>query len=438
MHSSSKRGRKFHHKSRYGCVPCKQRRIKCDERKPLCGNCAQRRVECSFKYFAPATTSQQLTTTASNPSRALTPSIPPQISQTRTGLIFCRSNTRDLELFCHFQAYTAPALSPHVAIQDILRDAFINLATSYPFVGHGLLSIAYIHLGTLSPATSGKLLTESAFHLNSALPGYLGTIKNITKENSTALFGFAMFVVLFTFANVNEECGVLLQKAQEPSMRTEAIRGLTNSAARVAHSIHNIFGIFWNCQQWISSGPLAISIQRMSPPMLIEPSIRWMRIEDEHLARLSRLWEHDPNTPIAYLHVLSDSLNSLRDTFAMVTQLTALPSDRRDTYSESLPIDLSDIHAQLSAGRLDDIQSVFTWYIRLSPVFIKMIAEGNAYAMVVLAHFAIALDRACSNKWWAHELPQRFVAMSRLVLGEEKLGWIEWPQRVVCQPHGGT
>ncbi|KAL5337407.1 hypothetical protein BJX70DRAFT_245745 [Aspergillus crustosus] len=426
----AKKGRKFHHKSRYGCFPCKQRRIKCDENKPACGNCVQRNVECSFKYSAPS--QQHITTTISNASSSPTPTIPLQPESLMPYLSFCRNNTRDLELYCHFQAYTTSSFSDQISIQNIFRDGFTKLAASFPFVGHGLMSIAYIHLATLSPATSGKLLAEGAFHQNQALPGYLATLKNITEENSAALFGFAMFVVMFTFSDVNEECGGLLQMAKdEPARKTEAIHGLASSAARVARSMHNIFGIFWRCQRWISSGPLAAAIQRYSPPMLSEPSLSWMRLEDQRLALLRDLWECDLSIPDAQSIVLSDALTSLRDTFAMVTQLTTLPLTAYTDCESQPSISLSDIHSRLSVGRLDDVQSVFTWYIRLGPDFINMIAGGNRYAMVVLAHYAIVLDRAVSDRWWAHQLPQRFVAMAELILGEERKSWIEWPLGVV-------
>ncbi|KAL4919183.1 hypothetical protein BDW62DRAFT_46245 [Aspergillus aurantiobrunneus] len=426
----SKKARKFHHKSRYGCLPCKQRKIKCDEKKPVCGNCAQRQIYCSLRYLEPAT-SRQLTTT-SNASNAPVHQIPAQTSHPGAGPPFCRSNTRDLELYVHFQAYTAASLAHQVPVGNLFRVEFPRLAASFPFVGHGLLSIAYVHLAGLSRSTSGSLFTEAAFHVNQALPGYLETIKDITEENSAALFGFAMFVVLFTFADVNEECAVLLEAARiEPTKKAETIRGLAGNAARVAHSIHNILGIFWRCQRWISSGPLAPAVQRYSAPMLSEPSMTWIRIEDGRLAMLRRLWEDDSSIPLSHSAALTDSLRCLRDTFAMVTQLTVLPPARHSRI-DSPDMDLARIHGQLSAGRLDDVPSVFTWYIRLSPEFIGMIEEGNAYAMVVLAHYAIVLDRACSDKWWMHQLPRHFVAMAELALGHYRRNWIEWPLLVVA------
>ncbi|KAL2851138.1 hypothetical protein BJY01DRAFT_209261 [Aspergillus pseudoustus] len=437
------KGRRFHRKSRYGCAPCKRRRIKCDEKKPVCGNCAQRSVECSFKTLAPTSNNQQLARIAvENASRSITGGVPAHVSGPGAAMPFCRSDTRDLELYCHFQIYTSTTLAQPASLESLYREDIPSLSVAFPFVGHGLMSIAYIHLASLSSQdTSKRLLAESAFHVNKALPGYSEAIKNITEDNSSPLFSFAMFVVLFTFANSSEESGAHLQSARnQTSLQEKTIRDLGTTAARVARSIQNIFGIFWRCQHWISSGPLSPVIRRYLPPTLNDSSIEWIRVEDEQLARLSRLWEDGPTAPIQHSCALSDSLACLRDTFAMVTQLTVIPPEDieaaaaadPDSTSRSSRDELANIHSQLSAGHLHDAPSVFTWYIRLSPDFIALMEEGNVYAMVVLAHYAIVLDRACAGKWWTHRLAQHFVAMAEVILGGERKAWIEWPLMVVA------
>ncbi|KAL3487220.1 hypothetical protein BJX62DRAFT_213916 [Aspergillus germanicus] len=431
------KGRRFHHKSRYGCAPCKRRRIKCDEKKPACGNCIQRSVECSFKSLEPTLKNQQLSkiTTVGNASSPVPRGVPASISGPGVDIPFCRSNTRDLELYCHFQIYTSTSLAQPVSLESLYREFIPSLAVSFPFVGHGLMSIAYIHLAAISPqGTSKKLLAESAYHVNQALPGYSETIKNITPENSTPLFTFAMFVVLFTFANSSEESGALLEIARGQSrIEEKTVRALGTTAARVAQSIQNIFGIFWRCQHWISAGPMAAAIRRYLPPALSDSSMEWIRVEDTHLAKLPQLWEGDSTLTLAQLSAVSGALACLRDTFAMVTQLTVLPPEdiEADT-SITRSNDLANIHKQLCAGHLYDAPSVFTWYIRLSPDFLSMMEEGNKYAMVVLAHFAIVLHRACAGKWWTLRLSEHFVAMADVILGEERREWIEWPLTVIA------
>ncbi|KAI2643674.1 hypothetical protein GGS21DRAFT_497604 [Xylaria nigripes] len=45
--------RLYHKKSRTGCLRCKQRRVKCDERRPNCSKCSRHRVECIYRTQSP-------------------------------------------------------------------------------------------------------------------------------------------------------------------------------------------------------------------------------------------------------------------------------------------------------------------------------------------------------------------------------------------------
>lgn len=40
-------------KSRTGCRQCKRRRVKCDERSPICGDCSRLQLDCSFVSITP-------------------------------------------------------------------------------------------------------------------------------------------------------------------------------------------------------------------------------------------------------------------------------------------------------------------------------------------------------------------------------------------------
>lgn len=169
--------------------------------------------------------------------------------------------------------------------------------------------------------------------------------------------------------------------------------------------------------------------------MLREPTTSWISVEDGRLARLSLLWERNPAVPATESQALCAALNSLRATFAVVTQLT-VPAPAQAGHEdpcriEPAAVELEEIHRRLSAGRLDDVPGVFTWFILIPRDFDRMMEEGNIYAMVVLAHYAILLDRACSGLWWIHQLPHRYVEMAELVLEKERKGWIDWPLAVV-------
>ncbi|KAK6333647.1 hypothetical protein TWF730_003831 [Orbilia blumenaviensis] len=50
--SAVPRTRRFHNKSRAGCRGCKERRIKCDEGRPICSNCIRRSTICEYEKLA--------------------------------------------------------------------------------------------------------------------------------------------------------------------------------------------------------------------------------------------------------------------------------------------------------------------------------------------------------------------------------------------------
>lgn len=51
---TSKGKKKFHSKSRNGCINCKRKRIKCDETKPTCIKCQNSKLQCSYATIQPA------------------------------------------------------------------------------------------------------------------------------------------------------------------------------------------------------------------------------------------------------------------------------------------------------------------------------------------------------------------------------------------------
>ncbi|EKJ69963.1 hypothetical protein FPSE_09808 [Fusarium pseudograminearum CS3096] len=63
--------RRRHRKSRNGCLECKRRHIKCDEKRPSCGNCIVSERSCSFPPAAPGSTPTSL---PARPEPSTTPS----------------------------------------------------------------------------------------------------------------------------------------------------------------------------------------------------------------------------------------------------------------------------------------------------------------------------------------------------------------------------
>lgn len=324
---------------------------------------------------------------------------------------------------------TAASTSNIPAIQKLLQVDFVQLSFAYPFLGHGLLSIAYSHLSQLSSQMSQRpqLIADSSWHLGVALPQYSRFLGHITQENCHVLFAFANFMILHTFMNACEDFEGLLSRASGTSYRERLVPSLIKVAIRVTGNIRSIFFVFHRYQHWIMTGTASAIAQRHTPPILSGPQMSWASYEDRCLSELGQLWQTDPSIDQSSLYILSEALQYLRGSFKLVTQLTVLPN--RDTAPAHA--DLGEIHKQLLAGKLDDLPSAFTWHISVSTGYLDMLGRQNPFAIMLLAHYAILLDRACSWAWWIRRMPSQLVATALLALGNERRSWIEWPISVV-------
>jgi hypothetical protein len=117
--------RRYHHKSRTGCMPCKKRRIKvcepdylpffgnaelqlvladgtaqCDEAKPRCANCCKKSLACSLISLAPVLSKPNIDmpSPVRDPMPPISLSLPRSLSQS-SQFPYCRDDTSDPRTF---------------------------------------------------------------------------------------------------------------------------------------------------------------------------------------------------------------------------------------------------------------------------------------------------------------------------------------------------
>jgi hypothetical protein len=342
---------------------------------------------------------------------------------------FCRPNSDDFNVLHHYRSNTAASLSDEISIKRLFQVEMLELSSSYPFLGHGILSIAYSHTALLSDQARlrSRLTADASWHLSVALPYYLQSIGNITQENCNVLFAFATLMILHTMVNASDDFGGLLSAPRSAADHIQLLKSLAHIVIRVTQNTRGIFFVFFRYKKWIAKGTLSPVAQRHAAPILTGPQTTWASREDSRLSDLELLWRREPGLSDGSKQALSEALHHLRGAFRAVTQLTVL-SDPGNAAAE---VDLGEIHRQLMSGRLDDLPCAFTWQVSISPTYLSMLEQQNPFAMVLLAHYAILLDRACSRAWWMRRLPSQLVATASLVLENGMRPWIEWPINVV-------
>ncbi|KAI9372813.1 hypothetical protein BJX61DRAFT_533643 [Aspergillus egyptiacus] len=168
--------RRAHKKSRNGCTVCKQRRVKCDERKPTCVRCQNYGASCVY----PSSTSSSRTSSSpgkitSEPSSQLfSLSVADMISKVREGmsgeLVFAPRviGTQDEVLKIgvdSFQFFLRRSMdtvgSP--SIRQVMGRDMIHVAFANPYLMYTILGCGIIHMNRVHPGIESRELAEAYF-----------------------------------------------------------------------------------------------------------------------------------------------------------------------------------------------------------------------------------------------------------------------------------
>nr|XP_036586643.1 C6 transcription factor [Colletotrichum truncatum]KAF6797200.1 C6 transcription factor [Colletotrichum truncatum] len=378
-HSEPKK-KKTHKKSRGGCVACKKRKVKCDERLP-CANCLRRNETCQ-------------------------PSQKPSSSEKETSPVHERPldltgpvNLLHMELFHHFQHTTVPTL----CFDEVWGPA-ICLAFKEEYLMTAMLAISARHLSILRPKEPAYaqaamvLLSRSCAVFSAALDREDGGEKHNT------LFFTAMLIHYLTWCNLEflED-----QRAPVGDSRLD-LKGdqlfLLSSGVRVflsgtrAHGSESIFANMSSISQ-CSALDTIVETQGMDCDSIIE---EFMQLYDEIAATAS-----DPNT--TNQSGSPDRIDLERDAYrGIVTRLSVILALLKHKDSNNSPPQRSDLE-----------RYIFSFPLFCFGIFLDLITSGDSRAFLVLYHFyrTSRLLLGTEGSWWASE---RLETMEGLIEAELK------------------
>ncbi|KAJ9230166.1 hypothetical protein C8Q69DRAFT_462722 [Paecilomyces variotii] len=149
-----------HTKSRNGCFACKNRRVKCNEERPICGACSLRGDECIFPrpqtrqhhIRGRDTVSHDATNSGTLPNLHASPLCPLDFNAAPTRTSDpddeCRSglHMRDLNLLQHYILHTSRSLSLNPRKLVVWERVIPDLASENAFLMHLVLALAGLHI----------------------------------------------------------------------------------------------------------------------------------------------------------------------------------------------------------------------------------------------------------------------------------------------------
>ncbi|KAH7113745.1 hypothetical protein B0J11DRAFT_445816 [Dendryphion nanum] len=375
---SEKRGkgklitRKSHRKSRLGCGNCKQRRIKCDEKRPHCTNCQKRDIHCDYI-----------------PSSLEPPPIPtthftkPPI-QSSSSFSSSTINISDVRLMHHWTTSTCHTLSSWYSGATAHQITNTELALSHPspHLLHLTFAFTAFHLAHCRPTERTSYIALADHHYGLALPLVTSELASMTPSNSDAVYFSVQLICLLGFARGPRPGEYLAFGSPGRSEWLFMFRGIRTTI----ESLEN--GNF--------EGTKLRSTRTKHRPLT------GLSAPPEWETRLQDLKGH-----ITFISPASDRDDNLHS-------LTILEEMYRNRYEE---VD-SEYHV------------VFGWLYRQSEGFLERLQAMEQIQLILYAHFVVLIsdvERFWYMKGWTWHIMNGIWEALR----EENRAWIRWPMNVV-------
>ncbi|KAF4954556.1 hypothetical protein FSARC_12094 [Fusarium sarcochroum] len=185
---SSRKLRQGHRKSRNGCITCKKRHIKCDEKKPKTG---------ASPYETELTASFPPANIFSNSPAPSTP----DLHELESDDLFTFSH---LSLLYHVQEHMAEWMMVTDRLQP-LANGYITTALKTPYLMNQLLALSAMHLRTVDEPIAESYRITATHLRHRALRGFNKCLDDTSESNSTAQFFFASLLALHYLAETVTE-----------------------------------------------------------------------------------------------------------------------------------------------------------------------------------------------------------------------------------------
>ncbi|KAE9374899.1 hypothetical protein N431DRAFT_336019 [Stipitochalara longipes BDJ] len=318
-HGEPVRHRRSRGKSRTGCDKCKERRVKCDEKRPSCWNCTKLRLHCGFikpvridlakdrpSDSAPFSFNYpDLSMNECELSNQLLNTLPQLVSSG----IYPPLNMSHMHLFHHFSTVTSGTLALE---HQLWKEKVIPSAFKHEYLMHAILAMTASHLRHLQPQEI-CFRKQELEHFSQVIPAFNAALSNSIKEdNLYALCACSLLILQYAWACPDltdrgadnavdfgfgslsglyigmRSLGLSLLAVHDPYLHSvmfhrpiEAITRYSESS-HIATELEGFFTHCCQCPQWSGSGDENLSIRMEAAHRLI-PILSALRLGEKEL-----------------------------------------------------------------------------------------------------------------------------------------------------------
>ena len=303
-----------------------------------------------------------------------------------------------------------------------------ELATHNQYVVHCVLAVAALHLNRLHEGREEKkaMMNVATTQMNKALVSYRTALENVTEENAAALFACATLTAVFFFRMAALEMEEIYEAVPYGTVvpPSPLVDKLLQSVLKTFWGVRGAMAVLIPGKEWVMVGKMSPVCSRKWWPNKYTPATDQAIQEDKILCQIESLWIRPGQDYDPHFDLLSEALHHLRDTFALVSQLT-VPTSKYPPVT-AIPYSYDDT----TIGCLKDRGAIFVWLARLSREFLSLIENRNRDALVIVAHYAVLSGRV-RGVWWLEGLGANTIIAAAMALGPENWHLIEWPAQVI-------
>ncbi|KAH7176083.1 hypothetical protein EDB81DRAFT_674656 [Dactylonectria macrodidyma] len=397
-------------KSRNGCLRCKKRKVKCDEKVP-CTSCVRHRIPCSLDDASlkqPNNGCSSISDDAKTcpPSQSLLGDGGPLASPTGIPLVpfpFLSADPADIpecwlsnaELILHYTNVTCRSIPSGHAITtyqvDIPREGL-----SHPYLMRMIMALSSFHLAYLNKDKRPHYLALANKQQSLAIRGLRGTLRQtVTSQNCHALWVSSIFLAISKFA-FSPNCEHYQDSCCSALLNLVDIFSMINGMVAIMRSSLDL----------IRTGPLqAIFSQRHG--------FQYARGDlQDLLQRVS-----DLDTVVKSIGLDLDPFVQLALTSALERLISCVADINKSPNSESFPT---------------DIKILFIWPSEVSQTFFDLVRARHPLAVIILSHYCCLIRWSSSAYWFCRGWGRPLADSIMSILEDSDLAHLAaWPVKVM-------
>ncbi|KAF2099830.1 hypothetical protein NA57DRAFT_55770 [Rhizodiscina lignyota] len=356
--------RRQHTKSRHGCNTCKQRKVRCDQTRPICENCTRLKRECSYPetiISGPYTQSHEPSAASASSSKDAGFGDVSSITE---------ESAQDLELLHHWTMHTSSTMTDHPGMEALWRSNVVVHSFSHRFLLHGLLSLAALHKGYEAYPPDRIRYTDLAKkHHDQALAQYIPLLGSVNEYNCHALFAQSSLVGGMSF-------GLMQLSNDDEYAPANIVRTMIGSF----DLLRGVSVMIEQGQEWIKQGDLSpmIGLENLET-ILQSPEITGFDGGETFNPLLQQVHSIMPLYEAGAAGLSQEECNVA---FTKAVQML----NRLKSLSEMI-------------GNVLKMRSVLAWPALVDESFIRLLKAEDPMALIILSHFAAGLVQL-DDIWW--------------------------------------